>query len=69
MKMSSNPADCRRLAELCLQRASEAHREIDKVSLIGVARNWEKLANELENVQRTQDQLLAGDNSSTPLFR
>lgn len=66
--MAVNPVECRRRAKLYFELANDAEHEIYKRSWIGVANNWEKLAEALESSQSARDRTIECDDSITLYF-
>jgi hypothetical protein len=66
--MAANPVECRRRAKLYIELANNAKHEVSKRSLIGVAKNWEKLAEALESTPPTRDRTIESDDSITLYF-
>ena len=56
--MAENPGECRRRAKMYVELANKAEHEVNKRSLIGVAKNWEKLAEALESDPPTRDRAM-----------
>lgn len=66
--MPANPKECRLRAATCVELAKKMKHENLKRSLIGIATNWVKLAEELEG-SAIGDRTTERRQSATPLFR
>jgi hypothetical protein len=67
--MAANPTECRQRAEFCIELAKRMEREDRKRSLICIANNWVKLADELEKADASRKRAAAQPRSDAPLFR
>lgn len=69
VSMSANPMECRRRALSCAELANDAKNEKYKRSMIAIAKNWIKLAEELESAQPSRERAAMSTAAVTPLFR
>lgn len=63
--MAVSSAECRRRARLCFERANDPKHKINRRSWIGIAANWEKLAEALQSPQPTRSRGARTEDSIT----